>query len=176
MSIVRKSEFSLNRPRLAQSSSGKFTVIGFNFYPDEFSLELCRGNGCCARAKEWVQHDVVCPREKFDKPSRQSFRKRCAMRLISTLCGEMKNICWISHVAANPIFNFFPKSAAHSRFIAALVSFAEIPQTCVLPISHRDHDRVLVFTSVLRSRASKVTRHGWTTASSGSDVCLVLHV
>ena len=55
----------------------------------------------------------------------------------------MEHIGWISHIAANPVGYLLAKTALYFGIIAPFVCFAEIFQSGVSPVTHRNHHILL---------------------------------
>src|SRR5208282_2277283 len=56
----------------------------------------------------------------------------------------MQNIRWVSPVASNPVGDIFAEAATNLRIETHYVIFAERFQACIRPVTHWDHDRLLI--------------------------------
>ncbi len=71
------------------------------------------------------------------------------MVLIGALSSEMQHIRRICHIAANPIFDIFTKTASNLGIKSDHVIFSQILESRFCPITHRHFDFILIHVKFL---------------------------
>lgn len=103
-----------------------------------------RGDAGSAGAAERIKNGISFVGEKFDEPRWQLLGEGGTVAFIAAFGGQVQHIRGVSLIAAQPVCDVFPKTAADLRIKTNHIVFAEGLQPRIRPVSHGHHHGLLI--------------------------------